>query len=542
MTRSLTLFAGISLAMSSAAAATPVGQPLFAPEALKAHVEFLADDLLEGRKPGTRGFDVAARYVASQFQAIGLERANGGWYQAVPLVERTPNAAPGAQMRIGERSFAWGDSALWAISGEGEQRWEGEAVFAGYGVSSESADDAFAGLGVRGKAVVIFDRLPASIRPEDAGRIKADRVRKLVDLGAAGIVSLLDDDARAKAEWSQLREDYALPFMNWISADGTPFRRIAMRFSGLLDAEAAARLVAGSPVGFADIRAAANRGAPLPSFQLPARMTIEATNRWRRFSSDNVLGLVRGSDPQVADEYVLVTAHLDHVGIDPMAPGKDKIFNGALDNASGIAAMIEVARALAADSERARRSVMFVATTAEEIGLLGSDYLAENPLPQGGRVIAVVNLDGGVPPHELRKVVGHGSKHSTISEHLESVAARSGFPIVPDDLPADEYFERTDHFSFARRGVPAVYLVMGGSTEQERALFEPHIHQPGDDLKLPFNWAGGARFARIAHDVVRSLADAAEAPRWYADSPIGKRYAKGRPKAVRPSQAAKAER
>lgn len=509
--------------------------PPFSAEAIRAHLEFLADDEVEGRGTGTRGYDLAAHYVATQFHAAGLQPARpDGWYQTAPLVERTPNVAPDPRLTIGERRFPLGGHALAVISGEGVQAWSGEAVFVGYGLADpESGIDDYQGLDVRGKAVVYFDRAPATLTPEQASRLAGGRTEAARARGAAGLVPIRDGDDADGMTWADWRSFFAAPFFNWLQDDGEPYRPIPMRFSAMLDAEAAADLFDGAPADFASIAARAARGEPLSAFPLPTRMTIESENRWRRLSSANVIGMVSGSDPALARDCILVTSHLDHLGVDPSAEGDDKIFNGALDNASGVAVMIEVARAMTASAPR--RPVVFVATTGEELGLLGSDYLASQGLPACDRFAGVVNLDGGVPLHDLPEAVAYGGWHSTIGPAFGTAAIANGIKAGQDDIPPTEFFDRTDHFSFVRRGVPGVYLVMSsGGDEDAQARYRGRYHLPNDDLTLPFNWEAGARFARLAHDLVRVIADAPEPPRWYADSPIGQRYAPDEPKANRP--------
>ncbi|WP_332653794.1 M28 family peptidase [Brevundimonas sp.] len=506
----------------------------FSADSIRAHLEFLADDRLEGRGTGTRGFDLAAHYVATQFHAAGLvPAAPAGWYQPAPLVERTPNVAPEPRLTIGERRFPLGEHALAAISGEGVQTWSGGAVFVGYGLADPDLGiDDYRGLDVRGKAVLYYDAAPGSLTPDQADRLSQARGEAARARGAAGLVPIRPGDAADGMTWGDWRSAFAQPFFNWLQDDGEPYRPVPMRFSAMLDSVAAAHALDGALVDFAGIEALAARGEPLPAFPLASRMTIESENRWRRFSSPNVVGMVSGTDRAVARECILVTSHLDHLGVDASVAGDDGIFNGALDNASGVAVMIEMARAMAA--VRPRRPVLFVATTGEELGLLGSDYLAAQGLPVCDRVAGVVNIDGGIPLHDLPEAVAYGGWHSTIGPAFEAVAAANGIRAGRDDMPPTQIFDRTDHFSFVRRGVPAVYLVMSsGGDEEAQARYRGRYHQPNDDLTLPFNWEAGARFARLAHDLVRALADGPET-RWYADSPIGQRYAPDEPKATRP--------
>ena len=515
--------------------ATPGGadDPPFSPDAIRGHLEFLADDLLEGRGTATRGHEVAALYVATQFRAAGLEPAgSAGWFQPVPLVERTPNVGGAGQLIIGEERHPFGARVLGAIAGEGAQSWSGEAVYVGYGLvdPGQGVDD-YEGLDVRGRAVVFSDAAPAALTPERYAELARRRLEIAHARGASGMIALMSAEAAAEPTWSEWRDGYASPFLNWIGDDGQPFRPIPMTFTAVMAPEAASALFAGAPVDAAEIANRAARGEPLAAFVLEPRVTLESENQWRRFTSPNVIGMVRGAEAGLG-ECILVTSHLDHLGRDPSA-GADDIFNGALDNASGVAALIEVARATA--NAAPRRSVVFAAVTAEEIGLLGSDYLAAHGVPGCASIAAVVNLDGGVPLHSLPEAIAYGGWHSTIGAAFEAAAEATGVEAGIDETPPTEFFERTDHFSFARRGVPAIYLVMsGGDDEEASAAYRGRYHQPNDDLTLPFNWEGGARFARLAHELVRRLADGPETPRWYADSPIGQQYAPDAPKAPRP--------
>jgi len=537
--QTVTVRALLALFLALQAATISAEPDSLAAQRIRGHVEFLADDLIEGRGPGTRGFDLAALYVAEQFRTIGLQPAVGGsWYQPVPLVERKPNAVGPARIRVGAGSDL-SELAVAAISGEGAQQWTGRAVFVGYGLFSpaDGIDD-YAGLDVRGKAVVLYDRAPAGLAPAVARRLTERRAEVALAHGAVGMITILGQDERKSATIAEYRTGFAEPFFNWMQSDGQPFRYIPMRFSAVVWPEAAALLFKGAATDFAAIDARAARGDPLRSSPLNPAVTIESNNRWRRYSASNVIGMIPGADPKLSREVVLMTAHLDHLGIDPAVEGEDKIFNGARDNASGVAAMLEVARQLSSAPERPRRSIMFAAVTAEETGLLGSDYLAAHPVAPEASVVALINIDGGVPLHDFTKVEVIGGWHSTIGPLAEVAAAHNRLGIDPDETPNDEFFERTDHFSFARRGIPAIYLFPSTSGDPDaKNSYRRHNHRPSDDLKLPFNWAGGARFARVAAELLRALADAPAAPRWFDDSQVGQRYAKDQAKAARPRPA-----
>jgi Zn-dependent M28 family amino/carboxypeptidase len=234
-------------------------------------------------------------------------------------------------------------------------------------------------------------------------------------------------------------------------------------------------------------------------------------------------------------------AHLDGLGVRPAAPddppGEDRIRNGALDNATGVATLIAAARAMSRPGHRPRRPVLFAAVTAEEVGLLGASYLADHPVGRG-RVISVVNLDMPVLTYDFQDVTAFGAEHSTLGPVVARAAARMGVRLSPDPLPEEGLFTRSDHYPFVRRGVPSVFLMTGfaGEGRQRFTRFlEHYYHSPRDDMNLPFDWNAGARFARLNYLIAHEIADEAEAPRWYSDSFFAAAVGRGRQLARRPT-------
>ncbi|RYD49895.1 MAG: M20/M25/M40 family metallo-hydrolase [Sphingomonadales bacterium] len=270
-------------------------------------------------------------------------------------------------------------------------------------------------------------------------------------------------------------------------------------------------------------------------FQLvPIRLSDGKNDRTYR--APNVLGIIPGSDPKLKDEYIVISAHLDHIG-KGRAGGSDTIFNGAMDNASGVATMLEAARAFATSGKAPRRSILFVALAAEEQGLLGSDFLARNPLIGNGKFVANVNLDMPILLYDFQDVVAFGAEHSTMGPIVSAAAAKMGVTLSPDPVPSEKLFLRSDHYSFVKQGVPSVFLVTGFKNGGEKAFREfekSHYHQVSDDLSLPFDWKAGAKFAKINYLIARELADTDKAPLWYEGNTYGNRYAKKAPKAPKP--------
>ena len=294
--------------------------------------------------------------------------------------------------------------------------------------------------------------------------------------------------------------------------------------SAVTGTSGAERLFANSGRDFAAIVAAAQAGEPLESFALNASVEMAQATSREPVASANVIGVLPGSDPVLSAETVIVTAHLDHIGIcQPL--DEDPICNGALDNASGTAAMLESARALV-QGPRPARTVVFIALTAEEKGLLGSAHVAANPTPAMGRMVANINLDMPVMLYEFNDVIAFGAEHSTLGPVASDAVARAGVTLSPDPIPGQSLFVRSDHYNFVRQGVPSVFLMTGFSSpdaeDDEGAAFLRFLggnyHAPGDDLSQGLRFDQGARFARINFEIIQAVANTEQAPRWNDDS------------------------
>jgi Zn-dependent M28 family amino/carboxypeptidase len=326
----------------------------------------------------------------------------------------------------------------------------------------------------------------------------------------------------------------------WLSDEGFPDGQDpGVRIGAYLNTTAAKALFDGAGTQIEHVFAAAAVPKARPAgFALRQRATLARTSKVKAYRSPNVIGVLPGSDPALADQYVVLSAHLDHVGRDSHLPG-DKIHNGAMDNAAGVATMLEVARAFAKAKDRPKRSILFVALTAEEDGLLGSSYLARHPVTGKGRLIADVNLDMPILLYDFQDVIAFGGEHSTMGEIVARAGARMGVAVSPDPMPEEHFFERSDHFNFVKAGVPSIFLMTGfknGGEKAFRDFLANNYHQPSDQIDLPFNWEAGAKFARLNYWIAREAADAAEAPRWYEGNRFGDRYASGAPRAPRPQK------
>jgi hypothetical protein len=536
-----------SLVSTLAAAALAGGAfaqeaPQFSADRVKAHVAFLADDLLEGRNTGSRGYDLAARYVASQYEALGFRpgAADGGWYQSVPFHQGS--FGPGnARLTIAGTAFANGKDVLVTPSlREMSQAITAPVVFVGYGMDApELGYDDYKGLDVRGKVVAILSGFPKGMASDIGAHLASEKSKTAEKHGATGIVSLLTPTSLKVFPWERRAAYATVPNLSWVGTDGRPFVEApGIRFSASLGAAAAEALFRGARRPLAEIMAEAEKQGGRPDgFALAQQVDFTRESAGRSFSSPNVVAILPGTDPALRDQYVLLMAHLDHDGVDPGLPGEDKIYNGAMDNAAGVATLLEAARALAANPPR--RSILLAAVTAEEDGLLGAQYLARHPVTKGGKVVAVVNLDMPVLTYDFEDVIAFGAEHSTLGPIVARAAARDRVALSPDPFPEEGIFTRSDHYMFVREGVPSVFLVTGnggpGKAANE-AFVATHYHRVSDDMRLPFDWQAAAKFARINYLIAREIADAPQAPLWYADSFFGKLFAPGKEKAARPGR------
>ena len=545
----------LGLATMSATAALGAEDNWFTADSIKGHVAFLADDLLEGRETGTRGHELAARYVATQFEALGLQPAGdkGGWYQTVKFRERKLGAGE-ARVTItgpgGAKSWANATDVLVGPSAiEAVQDIEAPVVFVGYGIDApaQGAND-YAGLDVRGKIVAAFGGFPKGMNSELGAHLAEQKAKMAERRGAIGFVSLrtLGDDKRVP--WKRVLEHGNHPRMSWVGPDGQPHVEAPkVRLGASLNTPAADALFAGAKRSFAAVRQEAETKAP-KGFPLKTRLRVQRTSEYREVTSPNVLAMLPGSDPTLKNEVVLLMGHLDHLGIDPDRKG-DKIFNGAIDNATGIAALIETARAFAQSPERPKRSILFMATTAEEKGLLGADYFAHHPSLPLDRVAAVVNIDMPVLTYDFGGIIAFGSESSTLGPVVKRAAGRIGVALEADPLPEEGIFTRSDHYPLVTKGVPAVFLFTGfkdakGGMTGEKAFehfLSTDYHQPSDQLDLPIDYAAGAKFARINWLIAREIANGEARPRWYKGDFFGDTFASGAPKAPKPAAAAKAD-
>jgi hypothetical protein len=516
------------------------------PEALRADIRFLADDLLEGRGTATRGHLIAAKFMATQFEALGLQPAgdSGTYFQSVPLrsLQIDQTASTLTITRAGQPlSLTMAEDFLAAVDpGRADTAAEGPVVFAGYGVTApEQHYDDFKGIDVKGKIIAVMPGAPnfeSSLKAHySSGEVKAQAA---VDRGAIGVIGLDDPVQEKSYAFSKFARDLATPEFRWLDKQGRPNDYFPELLGGAyLSLPATEKLLDGAPHNANEIFALAKDGKALPTFPLPITAKIRNITKSQDVQSPNVVARLEGSDPQLKNEFVVYSAHLDHLGIGAPVNG-DSIYNGALDNASGCATLLEIARAFSAMNPRPRRSMLFVIVTGEEAGLLGSDYFAHYPTVPKASIVANVNVDEVLMLYPLRDIVAFGAEHSSLDAVIRKAAARLYLVESPDPFPDEVDFIRSDQYSFVKQGIPAVCPSPGIKSDDPKidptAIYnkweQERYHQPQDDIDQPgLDFESAAKFARYALLVGYLIAQDPQRPTWNKGDFFGDHYAQAKP-------------
>lgn len=498
---------------------------------LRAHVKYLADDMLEGRGPGSRGGMLAAKYIAAQFEAIGLEPAtqDRSYFQQVQMIGSRPD--PSSRMVIkggsGESELRFGDEFVGGTDLEQtEVQIGGDIVFVGFGVSSpENKWDDYKGVDVRGKVLLMMVNDPPATPSEPTlfggkgltyyGRWTY-KYEEGARRGAAGVI-LIHTNSSAGYGWQVVRNSWGAERFGLIPDAGTP----GLKLKSWVTEDAARKLVQLGGQNLDQLRQAASSREFRP-VTLGAKLDMTLRTQVQRVISPNVVGVYRGNDPTLKNEYVVFSAHWDHLGMRPDQPG-DNIYNGAVDNATGIAGMLGIARACTSLSIRPRRSILFIATTAEEQGLLGAEYYARNPLVPIKDTIADINLDSMNILGLTTDVTPLGAERSTLGKTIELVAKENNMTVSLDSRPEQGLFYRSDHFPFAKVGIPSVNFESGSKFvghqdswgEEQFSDYNQHrYHQPSDEYSPNWDFAGLAQQARAAFLIGLRVANTNEPPQW----------------------------
>jgi Zn-dependent M28 family amino/carboxypeptidase len=477
-------------------------------------------------KTGSEGLRRASAFVVEQLKKSGLEPAGSqGFYQPVQFISRQidESASSLALVRDGKvEPLVLGEDAMFSTRIELAPKVDAPLVFAGYGLRiPETHYDDFAGLDVKGKVIVFIAGSPADVSSALSAHYQSggERARTLRELGALGYISI-PNPASMDIPWSRMTLARTRPSM--VLADPTLDDTKGIQLAVTFNPANAERLFAGSGHSFADLVALAKDRKPLPHFPLTASIQAKAKLIQKEVESANIVARLAGSDPKLKDEYVVLSAHLDHIGIGEPING-DKIYNGAMDNASGSALLLDVAAALQASKTRPKRSLLFLFVTAEEKGLLGSKYFANHPTVPKSSIVADLNTDMFLPIIPLKVLTVQGLNESTLGNDAREVAKQLGVEVQPDPEPLRNSFVRSDQYSFIRQGVPSLAMNVGavkGSPEaalQKQWLTERY-HAPSDDLNQPLDLAAAGQFEAVLTALALKVANAEKPPQWSSDS------------------------
>lgn len=496
------------------------------------HVRFLADDSLEGRNTGSPGYERAADYVAGLWRKAGLEPAfSGRFVQTVALKARQIDEGRSslALVRDGHvEPLTLGEDAYFSLRVDPALDVTAPLVFTGHGLDVPEAQiNDLDGLNLKGAVAVYFPTLPASLSGALQAHFgsSAERWRMLRAAGAIGTMAV-PSTPRLEVPWSRSIVARLQPQMSLAepALDEYPDQQIAVN----MNPERADKLFEGSGHTLSELAAADQAGQPLPRFVLPARVKASIAVTRGVVQSENVAGILRGSDPNLRDEAVVLSAHLDHVGIGEPVAG-DRIYNGAMDNASGVATILEVAARLHESGVRPARSIIFVAVTAEEQGELGSRYFVAHP-PAGTRIVANVNTDMFLPLFPLKTLMVLGLDESDLSADIRAVAGNLGLALQADPEPQRSRFTRSDQYSFVRAGVPALAMKVGYDPNSREAAIAQEwtaarYHLPSDDVNQPVDMKAATDFVNVVQELAVVIANRSSRPNWNEGS-FFKRFAR----------------
>jgi len=517
---------------------------------IEAHVAFLADDMLKGRDTGSEGYQIAVNYVKSNFKQLGLlPQGEHGTYEQTVTFRSAALAEGSAKMSIenadGIVDLKFKDEFLMSGSAlELESMVKAETVFAGYGViAPDFGYNDYKDLDVKGKIVVVLTGRPDDLPSEEGAHLGSggEKIRHAAERGAVGFITI-HTPKREKVRKFEVSAKYAdSPRLSWVDKDGMPFgKHPEIKGGAYVHYDNAVALFKGAERQLADIFADDIDNKAISGFNLTAKVTLESQSIHEEITSPNVVATLEGSDPKLKDEYVVFSAHLDHIGVskhgdDHEEDGavKDTINNGALDNAAGVSILLETARLLASQAEKPKRSILFVVVTGEEKGLLGSSYFANNPTVPTMQMVANVNLDMPLILYPFADVIAFGSTHSSLGAIVEAAGKKIDISLSPDPMPEQALFTRSDHYNFVKAGIPSVFLMTGFKSKDPEIdggkmfgdFLKNHYHQHSDQIDLPIRWDAAASFAEVNMMIGLEIANGEQRPTWNQGDFFGKTFA-----------------
>jgi Zn-dependent M28 family amino/carboxypeptidase len=489
-----------------------------------AHVLFLADDSMKGRDTGSPEHRKAAEYVAAEFKKAGLKPGGvKGYLQPISFRSRRIVEDKSSLSLVRKdgavEPVVLGEDATFSMRIEPAPSVEAPIVFAGYALQvPEAGHDDLAGLDLKGAIVLHLTGGPSNIPGPLLAHYQSVRWEYLQKAGALGVLSIQNPKGQ-DVPWDRSKLARFMPSLaiSDPALDETRGQQAAVT----INPARAEKFFTGSGRSFQDLLALSSAGKALPRFPIPASARIKVTIDAKAVESDNVIGILPGTDPRLRNEHVVLSAHLDHVGVGEQTGG-DRIYNGAMDNASGIATLIETAAAAAAKGGF-KRSVIFAAVTAEEKGLLGSRYFANRPTVPAASIVANLNTDMFLPLFPLKSLVVQGLEESDLAGDLRQSARPFGIDVLSDPEPERNAFTRSDQYSFIKTGVPALSLKVGfrrDTPEHElvRKWRTERYHAPSDDLTQPVDRQAAEDFGKVYIAVVEAVSNRPTRPAWNKDS------------------------
>jgi Zn-dependent M28 family amino/carboxypeptidase len=496
------------------------------------YVKVLASDDMEGRETGSPGLRKAQEYVVEQLKNAGLEPVGSrSYYQPVRFESRQIVEQDSSLALVNNRQvepLTLGDDAIFSTRVDLASAVDASLVFAGYGLTiPELGHDDLAGLDLRDKVVVIFPGAPAEIPGALASHYQSagERWKALRKAGAIGVITILNPTAM-DIPWSRISANRAHPNMALKDAefDETSGEKLAVVFNP----EKAQKLFEGSGHTLQELIDLVKDRKPLPHFPLVPTIRAKASVNKKTVESANLVAELPGSDPKLKDQYVVLSAHLDHLGVGEPING-DRIYNGAMDNASGSAVLLDLIASLKKSPKKLKRSLLFVFVTGEEKGLLGSRYFTTHPTVKPGSMVADINIDMFLPIVPLKILTVYGLAESDMGDMVREIAQSQGVQVQPDPEPQRNAFIRSDQYNFIRHGVPALAMKVGfekGSPQQTifKDWLTQRYHAPSDDLEQPVDLAAAGKYEDVIQGLMMRLAGSAGRPQWKQDS-FFRRYA-----------------
>jgi Zn-dependent M28 family amino/carboxypeptidase len=507
-------------------------------EGVRYHAVVLADDALEGREAGTRGYNAAADYVALQYKNYRLKSFNddGSYFQPINFLTSSLDVATAqVSFAIGDEIFDLKlreDFVMGAGFGNSVEAISANVIFVGYGITSPGNDfDDYADIDVKDKIVVMLSGAPAHFSTDERAYFSRSKAQTAVANGAIGVIGVRTLTDQKRRDFKFYLPGLGSSSMRWLDQESQPYDAYSqLQVSATLSQQGAEKLFTNSPISLEDILARAEEGKS-QSFDMGIIASLGRQSNHEVITSSNVVGYIEGSDPVLKDEYVVYGAHLDHIGIRPGKNGDD-IHNGLYDNATGIATILEIAKAISNMEVKPKRSIIFISYTAEEKGLRGSSYFVNNPPVAVNQLVANVNIDMPILTFPVNDITPIGAEHSTLLAAAERAAETLNIGLKPDPLPEEVRFVRSDQFSFIKAGIPAIYYKAGDGSadphidgpEMVQNFLKNHYHQASDDLSLPFDKVGVENYAKGALLIGVNIANENERPQWLEGDFFGEQF------------------